>query len=364
MSQDELNQLLISMTRNFYNLSDKIANCSLEDLTPPFSSYHSWKGDILSYCDDLYDKYFQLLRKIDVEELDRVNITMGEIVKNYSGESPGFNILQEIETVQSMIREAFIQCFKGFPVLAYEALEKGLIAKKLHLLLLLPQLHIESGCLFYRLRPKDRYEVTSNRDLFHIPFQKRTLCKSYRYSVAGYPSFYMSTSIETARIETEVSGEDAEYYACAITQKEGKELHLIDLTLPNRSLSFIERYSLLVFYPLIVACGLKVKEPAHAFHPEYIIPQLLSQVIRLHQDQTGFDGIIYASTKTSTPSFTNSKQKNVILWVRGADKEDGYSQELADKVLLTSPVCFNGQVSNTEVEAQLKELKFESVQVN
>jgi len=364
MFQDQLNELLISLTRNYYNLSEKIANCSIEGISPPFSSYQSWKGDILSYCDSMYDNYYNLLREIGEEELERVNITMEEIVKSHRGVSPRFNLLQEVENIHSMIRKAFIQYFKGFPALSYEVLEKGFIAQELHLLLLLPQLYIGGGSLFYRLRPKDSDVISSNKDLFHIPFQKRTKCKNYRYSVAGYPSFYMSTSIETARIETDVTGEDAEYYACAITQRRGRELHLIDLTLPNRSLNFIERYSLLVFYPLIIACGLKVKEPEHAFRPEYVIPQLLSQVIRLHQDDTGFDGIVYASTKTKETSFTNSRQKNVILWVRGADKEEGYSTELADKVLLTSPVFFNGKVPNTDVEAQLKKLEFETVQVN
>ena len=363
MVQDQLNEFFILMTQNFYDLSEKIAKCGLEELSPPFSSYQAWSGDILSFCDDLYGKYYKMLEGVGGEELERVSMTMEEIVKYHKGSSPKFDLLKEVEEVQSMIREAFVQSFKGFPALAYEALDGGFIADDMHLLLLLPQLYIENGGPYYRLRPKGKGTVTSNKDLFHIPFQYRTMCRSYRYSVAGYPSFYMSTSIETARIETEVTREDAEYYACAIKPTVGREFRLIDLTLPSTSLSFVERYSLLVFYPLIIACGLRVKEPDLPFHPEYIIPQFLSQVIRLHQNETGFDGIVYASTKTKNTSFTNPWQKNIILWVQGADKEEGYSKELADKILLTAPVCFNGAVASAEVEAQLKDLEFERVEI-
>ena len=100
---------------------------------------------------------------------------------------------------------------------------------------------------------------------------------------------------------------DLKEYSCSCF-KSTRELRFIDLALLNRELAFGEQYSLVIFYPLLMACNLKVKQEDEPFKPEYIIPQLLVQTIRLHSDF--IDGISYISIKHKKICYTDFNQRN------------------------------------------------------
>ena len=263
------------------------------------------------------------------------------MVKRTRNVNKDFNILEETESVCKMIFCAFSQQFKGFPSLAFEEMEKAMTADDNHLLELLPQLHVEKLNMF-RVRKGNHF--TNPTDLFHLPYELRTHCNTYRFSTLGYPSLYMAGSLDTALKETNAINRN-EFSCICFRVKSSYTLKFIDLSLPHFPLNFWESYSLLVFYPLIVACGLKVRQPDAPFKPEYVIPQLLFQVIRLYSN---FDGVSYTSTKDSKPDFTDSKQRNYVMYVPYADRETGYSTELAEKLESTKPLSCN--IKHTSIE--------------
>ena len=256
-----------------------------------------------------------------------------------------------------MILDSTSEYFLGQPGLAFEEMEKTLTADGCHLLNLFPVLEIET-MNFYRVRKnKNDKAFKERRELFHTPFELRNKCASYRFSIAGYPSLYLAGSVDTALKETEIHDND---YTSICYKTSGKILKCADLTLPARQLNFWEKYSLVVFYPLIVACSLKVKDEKVPFKPEYIIPQLLFQVLKLHSHH---DGICYVSTKYNPISFTNHKQKNFAFYVNNATKESGFSNVLSEKLLWSELFSPTNSETTEELEQKCVNSSFEKIEL-
>lgn len=204
----------------------------------------------------------------------------------------------------------------------------------------------------FRVRSGEHNNI---KDLFHVPFEKREQCNSYRFSIAGVPALYCGASLNTSILETGIS-KDSEFSATKFCFNDVQnDIAFVDLALLfGRDLTFWEEYSLVVFYPLIVACGLKVRKAEAFFKPEYIIPQLFYQIIRNYGQ--GFCGISYTSTRYSTPDFTDYRQRNFVMFVRNADKEKGYDTDLASRMEATQPQKFIYS-SNEAIKEQETELK-------
>ena len=352
MSKEELNQYMIAQVQDFNDFANALSQGAIKDFAPPFIAYYMSTDDVLDFCADFFARYMKMVRSL--RTLPTVCLTMKEMVKRYRGIDINFDIIKETEAVCKMITDAIEYQFIGLPSEAFEKLEKGMIADDCHLMELLPQLHVK-GHYMYRVRRGTNFK--ERKELFHTPYELRILCDSYRFSTLGYPSLYLAGSLETALKETNVT--DVGEYSCSCFHSV-KPLCFIDLSLPNVSLTFWEQYSLVVFYPLIVACALKVKNPGKPFRPEYVVPQLLTQVVRLHG--TGFDGISYTSTKYDVPDYRNPRQRNFVMFVPYGNRRAGYSQEVAEKMVSTSPLpCNHGGMSVDEVERFVRQLDFGSV---
>lgn len=300
-------------------------------LSPPFKAYQDSDNDILSFYHSFFEEYLSNLKTIGAQVIEKVNAEMHSVIETQGELKINFDIITEVKTVCNAILDATTQYFKGFPALAYDEFEKAMTRNHCHLLELLPQLLIEDNILFYRVRKGINFQ--ERKDLFHTPFEKRVKCNSYRFSTLGYPSLYLASTLETALLESDVK--NPEEYSCACFKPTHK-LTFIDLALPDRKLEFWEQYSLVVFYPLIMACNLKVKEKDEPFKPEYIIPQLLVQTIRLHSQN--LDGITYTSTKHENICYTSFDQRDFIMYIPSAEQEKGYSQKLAEKLISTKPM--------------------------
>lgn len=349
MEKEALNLQMIAMVQDFNDFANALADGAIREFAPPFSGYYSTKVDVLDFCSDFFDRYLKVVREL--RTLPVVNVTMRALVEKTRGERIDFDILKETESVCRMITDSMERQLTGLPSEAYETLEKEFTAKNCHLMELLPQLQIKSNYM-YRVR-KGR-DFVERKELFHTPYELRTLCGSYRFSILGYPSLYLAGSLETALKETNVK--DVSEFSCSCFHSV-KELRFIDLSLPNRNLVFWEQYSLVLFYPLIVACALKVKDSERPFKPEYVIPQLLTQVVRLHG--TGFDGVSYTSTKYDAPDYRNPRQRNYVMFVPFANRRNGYSQELAGKLESTLPVPCNHEGMSVEaIERVVRESDF------
>ena len=352
--KDELNRLLVSQTQSFYNLSEDIAKGKIPDLAPPFESYQAFKGDIISYCIVFFDKYNGYLSVMEDIEIERVGNEMTTLVKRASGRKATFDLKKDVHTVEQMIVDTLVQCFKGFPSEAVSVFEKRMIADQMHLFELIPQLSV-SGVSFFRVRKNDGEVLKEGKALFHVPFDKRQYCGTYRYSIPGYPSLYLAKKMDIAKLETNIKEGDTFYAACF---RPNRELRFIDLSLTQVFETTWERYSLLVFYPLIMACGLTVKMSNAPYKPEYALPQVMSQVFRLHVVEGTFDGFSYISTKVDNPDFMDSNMRNFVLWINGADEEKGYSKSLADSFMVSGPIKCKGYQSTSEIEVKLMRAPF------
>lgn len=156
---------------------------------------------------------------------------------------------------------------------------------------------IEKECCLYRMRVgcNEYDEFTSKEEMFHIPFQLNHLVANERYSMSGFPSLYLGSSVYVCWEEMRRPNID---YANIALFKTTHKVKVIDLSNKERYSFTKERFT----DCLILACSLPVQHPEAPFKPEYIIPQLLLQsLVRYNQEPNNTDldyilGIKYSST--------------------------------------------------------------------
>ncbi len=359
MSNDELNNLMKNIFKDYDDFVESLAFSKNKLFSPPFDAYYKGTGDILAFYQNFFKKYNEYLNTLDKDLIAAVNFSVVKQFEKASGIAMKrqFSLLDDTKSICNMILDSISDYFSGQPGLAFEKMEKAFTVDDCHLLKLLPVLEIPS-MHFYRVRKnKNNKAFKERKELFHTPFNLRNKCASYRFSIAGYPSLYVAGSLDTSLKESEINDND---YTCICYQTSGKKLKCADLTLPARPLNFWEKYSLVVFYPLIVACSLKVKDEKAPFKPEYIIPQLLFQVLKLHSQH---DGICYVSTKYNPISFTNQKQKNFALYVNNATQESGFSKVLSEKLLWSELFSPTDKETPEEIEQKCINSKFEKIEL-
>jgi len=207
----------------------------------------------------------------------------------------------------------------------------------------------ESGSEYYgdlyRLRTGPLTQLTQ-RDLFHIPFEKRQLVASQRYSIPGLPSLYLASSLWIAW--EELGRPDlASLHA---SRFEGKgNLRVLDFGW-SPSLAGLSTFGhsdgaetfgefakgQAIIWPLIAACSLVRRHPGTPFVPEYIIPQFLLQWVQREKD---LDGICYFSTKLVAMDRAQNRAFNFVFPVRNKAPK-GICGGLQNAFALTPPVSW------------------------
>ena len=353
MSKDDLDKWLRMKGQTFDSFANALAEGGITNLAPPFVDYANYNGCLLDYYNDFFQQYLHYLEKIDSKTWEFVDFSMGAFIKHYGGLMVDFDLVEECKMLMKSIMKSLSAYLDGSPNMAYGILEHAFLDKNSHLLNTLPQIQYLGP--LYRVRGER--DLGTQKELFHTPFELRNICGSYRYSILGYPSLYLAGSIETALAESRIA--DNQYSAMLFRSKE--PLQCIDLSLPNWELNFWERYSLVLFYPLIFACGLKVKESNKPFKPEYVIPQLLFQVV---SECSNLMGVSYTSTRMDAPDYRNGKQRNFVLKVPKADKAKGQSLELAGKFKCTMPISPDDLEDAMAVENRLGGMELSEMGLN
>lgn len=353
MSKEDLDKLLKSKGLPFDSFANALAGGAIANLAPPFDEYSNYPGSLIDFYKNFIQRYLQCLEKIDSDTWMFVNSCMSVFIKHYGGPLVDFDLVAECKMLMNSIIKSLSAYFNGSPNMAYRILEHTFVDKNFHLLNTLPQIQYIGP--LYRVRGERN--LSAQKELFHTPFELRNCCGSYRYSILGYPSLYLAGSIETALAESRII--DNQYSVMLFRSNE--ILQCIDLSLPSRELSFWERYSLVLFYPLIFACGLKVKDESKPFKPEYVIPQLLFQVVSECSDLMG---VSYTSTRMENPDYRNGKQRNFVLKVPKADKAKGQSFELAGKFKCTIPVSPHNNEDALSVENRLGGMELYEIKLN
>jgi hypothetical protein len=244
------------------------------------------------------------------------------------------------------LKEGIIKYLEGFPAAAFEKV-KSCMNRITDLNL--EQLTNDVGGIKQELFKMRLGSSNSNydwEDMFHIPFEKRGLVKTNRYSISGLPCVYLGSTPLTCWEEmgkpdlnmTHTSlflpGENLTYFnisnpplVMAEHLKKNFELYygIEELT---------ELYKILrtymIVWPLIACCSIRVLNPGDSFKPEYIVPQLLLQWI---QQSSVYDGICYFSTKIDNYNRNNfSLYKNFAFPVK-MRKEKGHCEQLREKFI-------------------------------
>lgn len=272
--------------------------------------------------------------------------------------------ISEIETISALLKLCIHEYHQGFPATAFGTLKKIMkylmktplrVYQKSNSLELL-----EADNLYlFRLREINDTAKHMRKDLFHVPSCARSMISTCRYSIAGYPSLYLTTSVELGMEEIGNPNNNVliSRFKIIRTQKVLK-IRVLELGIKpqdfykenpmylnsnhsTRNLDGIDlmdnetRSNYLRWYPLIAACSyIRVKKSC-PFSSEYIIPQLLMQWVRKQIRTNELMGIRYfscASIRASELGF------DYVFPVNNTNYEEGYCSVLRDSFLLTNPV--------------------------
>lgn len=241
--------------------------------------------------------------------------------------------------------------FNGHPSKAYEHLRQAMEAVGPWLSPLASVEDISSHLQFlYRVRVGGLTDFT-RKDLFHVPFEKRTLVTTQRYSISGLPSLYLGGSIwvcweELGRPSFEkmqisrfkaVKGSNIQVLDLGFRPAmiaAFMATHPVNFTVERPSSRFVLAHA--ICWPLFAACSVIAKHPDSPFIPEYVIPQLLLQWV---QSEPGFDGIRYFSTRIAQYVDDPTPAANYVFPVKQS-KPAGFCDELSKKFLLTRPLSW------------------------
>ncbi len=245
--------------------------------------------------------------------------------------------IAKIRTLNDNILEIIKTYLSGKTEDAYRCFGNLLNNQRVHLEALIEQKDTEEEVL-YRVRVS---EVRMRKDIFHIPFNKRYLVSTMRYSIAGVPCLYFGNTIYACWLEMgkpDLNKMSISKFKNAMPVKilnfaiTFKTLTGIPTFVPNGSCSYSKEQieSFLKIYPLVLACSFKKKEENANFHMEYIIPNMLLQWIS--SEKTHVDGIKYFSTKMKHDSY-DSIGANIVFPPK--ENKDSIKEEFCAKLQKT-----------------------------
>ena len=194
---------------------------------------------------------------------------------------------------------------------------------------------VETGITFYRMR-RDM-DLTKKEQFYHIPTTMRDKCSSERFSIAGYPSFYVGYSKNDCFVEISKMGS-----MIGVSVNERNSIKVLDLTFSKEQENGEELDAFLKAFPLIASCYVvmtnSVDTEKAKFREEYIIPQMLTSYLK-HQNK--YDGICYYSVRNENLDplgRCENDYRNLVLFPNLNSKED-YDMNLMNKFHWYEPFC-------------------------
>lgn len=288
--------------------------------------------------------------------------------------------VKDIKRVCGLLLKAVNHYHNGFPAKAYSSFERAM-----NLLMETPLKIYQKSVLEQFELPSDRYRMDNGLKLFrvvsvednkpysrtrvfHTPYNLRSKVSTSRYSIAGYPSLYLGTTVALCCEEINMNPHKTfalvsmfklertlEYTNTNIRVIElgVKPQDFLDIDYSNEShdrrispdllKDRCTRSAYLLWYPLIASCSYIRTNKNDPFAAEYVIPQLLMQWVRNEiGSNTGDEyaqlvGIRYfscASVKASDMGF------NYVFPTSGQQRsrELPYCAVLSKAFRLTNPV--------------------------
>ena len=303
--------------------------------------------------------------------------------------------VKEIKQVTGLLIKSTNHYLNGFPAKAFTTFERamGILSQtplKVYQKSVMEQFdepanHEKDDLKLFRAVKVDDNKPYHRTRVFHTPYNLRSKVSTNRYSIAGYPSLYLGTSLNlccneinadpnkdltiaaafklertieytNTNIQVIELGVKPQDFLDIAVENEGLGRHIPRNLTKNRSV----RSAFLLWYPLIAACSFIRTNKKDPFAAEYIIPQLLMQWVRSEintGDYEGYDqliGIRYfscASVKASNMGF------NYVFPTSGRQKsaEFPYCAVLAKSFRLTMPVYIHEYDSISACERELSQ---------
>lgn len=327
-----------------------------------------WDGkDFEAALSEVLDAYISELRSFS--DLDR-----GE--ESYSSIRAD---LSQIISICGEIRACVREYHNGFPSRAFAIF--SLIMERLMQTPL--EVYQKTGSIkmfreddlrLYRIRKVEQGINYKREDIFHVPASRRSMIATCRYSIAGYPSLYLTTSLKLGLEEAS----DSRKKSIAARFKLMRSQPYLDiqvLELGIKPQDFLEqvqegqeqrrfiplgklrspqvRENYLKWYPVVAACSFIRANRSAPFASEYIIPQLLMQWIRTQSKRDRLMGIRYfscASLRASDMGF------DYVFPVNNCDYKDGYCSVLREAFTLTKPVFLRDYEKDRQCEEDLNRM--------
>lgn len=214
--------------------------------------------------------------------------------------------LDKLNSIIEGIKNGVQEYYKGHPAKAFNDFKSGLDAIEMELSAINDSQTLND---FYRLRidGTGTSHSFSREQMFHIPFELRSLVTTQRFSIPGLPSIYLGSTMYVCW--EEMNRPNFKNVKASLYRKKDN-LAIVDLGLhPLYMIKYLgdqnekdpadavnELIVYLILWPLIAASSVKVNNREHPFKPEYIIPQLLLQYVTRSEK---IDGIRYLSVQTS-----------------------------------------------------------------
>lgn len=337
-------------------MSIRVEDC-LRKITLP-KRYFNDKFDICEKFKEEAEEYLKLLRLIDGSEFEtdkadmlqnRVADIIDEIQKNvdaiiniftYHEEANPKAAQEEIDAMmERMKNDVFIVSIDDW--LTLNTSEKNIYT----------QLRLTPKSRFFRVRAvsEENPAIQNNPDeLFHIPISKKAFVNNERFSLAGFPSLYLSSMLPLAWQEC---GYPKKYYYSEyqyekLNSSRGdrireNELRFLGLYSPDEIydwgitmkynhfelwLEVVMRY--LKQYPLVLACSFVNQSGKVTYKQEYIIPQLLMQWGQRNNDVV--QGIAYFTCSDLTMLNSRWCAYNIVIPATGPYDDKKYSKMLRE----------------------------------
>ncbi len=232
----------------------------------------------------------------------------------------------------------------------------------------------------YRVTSVDENINQPRKRIFHPPYDMCTKISTNRYSIAGFPSLYLGTSLELCM--EEINDNSYSKLICSRFEvpRDSSNIVIKVLELGIKPQDFIKdeglnetnfknirlkhlrwilddhvRGTYLLWYPLIAACSYIRAFRKDPFAPEYIIPQLLMQWLRKYNNEENskneFFGLRYFSCHSEKSSDLGF---NYVFPTSGEhDKNSKYCKLLGKSFILSKPIYFHNFNSIEDCELAL-----------
>ncbi len=169
----------------------------------------------------------------------------------------------------------------------------------------------------FRARWKSTFDPKNVNEFYHVPFSKRHLVGSQRFSIPGLPLLYLGSSVLTVEKELEAQeNSDLEYSAFLPSYSHIYNFKIFSLTnninsllennLPgimgadvsypysgDSNISYRPRFKQEIQANILLQICTFPTESKSSFIPEYVIPQMLTAALQ----EKGFNGLNFPSTK-------------------------------------------------------------------